>query len=562
MLVLFGAPVLLIATLLAVLGVSVLAAHEYPAGTPVTASVLVDVGGLALFGFPLGIAGVLVGLGVRSLRASAWLRGIQALLGARTEASVEELSAALARPGSDVVALLQLSGVASPVGSAAPRAAPALPGSIQADRVAAVRRGMLTRGVLALVAAVPLGAAGLVFGAAMLVVGREVLVEQGVGVAVLAVVTLAVIPLAVAGLLTWRGYANLRDRTRVQVMASALSSGSVRSFGDLGHALDLPSKGAERFLTTAVSRGLVSPAALASLSGDPRIGLGVEPALARSVDEPGGWLGRLVQGRYRVEARLGHGGMGAVFRARDERNGAPCALKVLPRDADAPAALHRFAREATLVRGLHHPGLLRLFDFGDEAGAPFLVMELLEGDTLEQRLAQRGSLRWDEALHVARSVGGALALLHAAGLVHRDVKPANIVLAAAPAGERPVLIDFGLAKRVDAPAAPRVTSTGAAVGTPLYMSPEQARGEPLDPRSDLFGLAVVVYEMVTGVPPFFDKTLAEVYARLLQGTAAPASQLAPCSPALDAALARALASRREDRFPDVASFVAALEKCV
>ena len=190
-------------------------------------------------------------------------------------------------------------------------------------------------------------------------------------------------------------------------------------------------------------------------------------------------------------------------------------------------------------------------------------MELLDGETLEQRLARQGVVAWPDTLRIAYGVGGALAVAHAAGLVHRDVKPANIMLAHGVSGERPVLIDFGLAKRLDAASADRsrVTLTGVAVGTPLYMSPEQARGEVLDARSDLYGLAVVVYEMITGVPPFFDRTLAQVYQRLLSEEPPPASRLSPvCTRAVDAVLGRALAMRREERFGDVPAFLAALDR--
>jgi serine/threonine-protein kinase len=254
--------------------------------------------------------------------------------------------------------------------------------------------------------------------------------------------------------------------------------------------------------------------------------------------------------------------MGAVFRARDLRTQHPVAIKLLLPDAvENPDALFRFEREAQMAATLGHPGIVRIYAFERaEDGTPYLVMELLDGETLEARLARYGALDWSEARRIAFGVGDALRAAHAHGLLHRDLKPANIFLARRGHEEHPVLVDFGLAKRMSSGSGSRLTTSGVVVGTPLYMSPEQARGEALDPRSDLFGLAVVVYEMVTGVPPFFDKTLAEVYARLLNEAAPLASTRAPGRiPAeLDAVLHRALANRREERFSDVASFLHAL----
>src|SRR5512140_1766215 len=149
-------------------------------------------------------------------------------------------------------------------------------------------------------------------------------------------------------------------------------------------------------------------------------------------------------------------------------------------------------------------------------------MDLLAGEALEHGLARGGRLPWAGAQGVVLELGAGLAAAHDHGLLHRDVKPANVFLARAGGGERAVLLDFGLVKPVEDAAISRITVTGAAVGTPLYMSPEQARGEAVDARSDVYGLAAVLFEMVTGAPPFLDRTLASVYARLLT-TAAPAA---------------------------------------
>lgn len=274
------------------------------------------------------------------------------------------------------------------------------------------------------------------------------------------------------------------------------------------------------------------------------------------------WVGRSLKDTWHIEALLGHGGMGAVFRARHLRTGRRYALKVMLAHAELTSeALHRFEREATAASALGHPGIVAVHDFDRTVeGAAYLVMDLLEGETLQQRLERRGMLPWPEARRITLDVGDALATAHDAGLLHRDVKPGNIFLGRERKGERVVLLDFGLVKRMGSGVVSRVTASGAVVGTPLYMSPEQARGEPLDVRSDLYGLAVVVYEMVVGVPPFFDRTQAAVYARLLREPAPKASSVSPdaCPTGFDDVVGRALATRREDRQDSVRTFLGAL----
>jgi serine/threonine-protein kinase len=254
--------------------------------------------------------------------------------------------------------------------------------------------------------------------------------------------------------------------------------------------------------------------------------------------------------------------MGAVFRARHLRTGRRYALKVMLAHGELTwEALHRFEREASAASALGHPGIVAVHDFDRTPdGAAFLVMDLFDGETLQQRLERHGMLPWSAAKRIGLEVGDALAAAHDAGLLHRDVKPGNVFLCNEPRGERVVLLDFGLVKRMGTGVASRVTASGAVVGTPLYMSPEQARGEPLDARSDLYGLAVVVFEMVVGVPPFFDRTQAAVYARLLREQPPRASSISPnaCPPGFDDVLARALAMRREDRYASVRAFLTAL----
>ncbi len=275
-------------------------------------------------------------------------------------------------------------------------------------------------------------------------------------------------------------------------------------------------------------------------------------------------VGAVLNGTYQIEAHLGSGGMGAVYAAKHLRTGRRYAVKTLLPDAQfSPDAIRRFEREATAASALGHPGIVAVHDFhSTEQGLFYLVMDLLEGETLDQRLERTGSLPWPEARRIALEAGEALAAAHAAGLLHRDLKPANIYLARVPGEprERVVLLDFGLAKPIDSAAVSKLTSTGAAVGTPLYMSPEQARGEPVDVRCDVYGLGAVLHEMLTGAPPFFDRTLAAVYARLLTESAPSAVRAAthPVPPVVDDLLACALAKTPAERFETVRAFLGAL----
>jgi serine/threonine protein kinase len=206
-------------------------------------------------------------------------------------------------------------------------------------------------------------------------------------------------------------------------------------------------------------------------------------------------------GPYEIVASIGAGGMGEVYRARDTRLDRDVAIKVLPAgrvgDADAEA---RFEREARAVAGLNHPNICALYDVGlDGSSHHFLVMELLEGQTFQERLTN-GPFELPELLRLAIALVDALETAHARGVLHRDLKPANVFLTSRGT---PKLLDFGLAKGLDASsdmtrAADGLTSAGMAVGTMGYMSPEQLRGESIDARSDLFSMGVVLYEMATG----------------------------------------------------------------
>jgi serine/threonine protein kinase/Tol biopolymer transport system component len=271
-------------------------------------------------------------------------------------------------------------------------------------------------------------------------------------------------------------------------------------------------------------------------------------------------------GPYEIAGWLGAGGMGEVYRAHDSRLDREVAVKLI-REAFAPDTnrVHRFEQEARSAGQLNHPNILAVHDVGVHAGAPYIVSELLEGEALRRRL-ERGAVNERKALDYARQIAEGLAAAHDRGIVHRDLKPENLFITSEG---RIKILDFGIAKLTrdhdDTPrqtGGPTETEPGMVVGTPGYMSPEQVRGEPVDPRSDLFSFGTILYEMLTGRPPFTRRSAAETMAAILNAeppplTTTPASG-GPGAP-LERIIVRCLEKAREARFQSARDLAFALE---
>ncbi len=271
-------------------------------------------------------------------------------------------------------------------------------------------------------------------------------------------------------------------------------------------------------------------------------------------------------GRFVVEGELGRGGMGVVYRALDVSLGRTVALKVLP-TAD-PERRGRFLREARAAAALDHRNVVAVYEVGEADGALFIAMALVPGGSLRLRLVSGRPMPADDAIALGRDIAGGLAAAHAKGLVHRDLKPENIMLG--EAGEA-IILDFGLAKLGELHAPPRAlleqqptdspsTEEGRVLGTPAYMSPEQAAGKAVDARSDLFALGVVLYEALSGVRPFGGDSSAEILASVLRDAPEPLHRKSPeVPPALADLVMRCLAKRKEDRPSSATEVLSVLE---
>ena len=273
-------------------------------------------------------------------------------------------------------------------------------------------------------------------------------------------------------------------------------------------------------------------------------------------------IGRSIS-HYRVLSALGSGGMGVVYLAEDGRLGRQVALKFLPAESvTSRQALDRFRVEARAASSLSHPGICAIFDVGDDAGTPYIVMEALKGESLRDRI-NRGPMNIADLLEIAIQLADALDAAHAQGIIHRDIKPANIFVGDK---NRAKILDFGLAKlgqsvsqssgdgtQLNASTHGDLTMPGSALGTVSYMSPEQARGEDVDTRTDLFSLGVVLYEMATGTQAFSGSTQAVVFDSILNRTPPPVTHINPLVPLRLATLIGAALEKDRDLRPQHAS---------
>jgi serine/threonine-protein kinase len=267
-------------------------------------------------------------------------------------------------------------------------------------------------------------------------------------------------------------------------------------------------------------------------------------------------IGETLSGRFRIERLLGRGGMSSVWHAYDEELGRPVAIKLLhARRLESADSVDRFEREARTLALLTHPGIVTVIDRGETDGRPFIVCELVDGRDLHERISLEGSLPVAEALAIAVQVAAALGYAHARGVIHRDVKPHNVLLTADGHAK---LTDFGIARVDDAPA---LTNPGRVLGTGDYVAPEQAQGHPLDGRADIYALGALLYHCLTGGPPYRGASFVEVAGKHLRAPIPDVQARCPeASEGVAAIVRRALAKRPDDRFSDVGQMGLALEE--
>jgi serine/threonine-protein kinase len=272
-----------------------------------------------------------------------------------------------------------------------------------------------------------------------------------------------------------------------------------------------------------------------------------------------------VIGNYHILRKLGEGGMGTVYLGQHTLLGRRAAIKVLLNELSArPDIVNRFFNEARAVTSISDPGIVQVFDFGYHTdGSAFIVMEYLEGEPLDRRLARMGKLPAAEALRLCRQIASSLAAAHAQNIIHRDLKPENIYLVhdgEVASGERSKILDFGIAKLSDDNPGKIKTHTGALMGTPIYMSPEQCRGlSDLDHRSDIYSLGCVLFHLLTGRPPFEGEGMGDIIAAHIREPApAPSSRAPEIAPSIDALVLRCLAKPPAERFQTMLELAAAI----
>jgi serine/threonine-protein kinase len=267
----------------------------------------------------------------------------------------------------------------------------------------------------------------------------------------------------------------------------------------------------------------------------------------------------ILNGRYELHHSIGRGGMADVFLARDQLLDRPVALKILfPEFATDPAFVERFRREATAAANLNHPNIVGVYDWGAVAGTYFIVMEFVDGRTLSSIVRAEGALHPDRAADIGADVAAALGFAHRNGVVHRDVKPGNVLIT--QAGQVKVA-DFGIARAISHNADENLTQVGTVMGTATYFSPEQARGDAVDPRSDIYSLGCVLYEMVVGRPPFTGDSPVAIAYQHVQESPVPPRQLNPgLPPALEAIILKCLAKNPANRYPSAEDLRADLRR--
>ncbi len=276
--------------------------------------------------------------------------------------------------------------------------------------------------------------------------------------------------------------------------------------------------------------------------------------------------GLVLAGRYRLETKLGEGGMGTVWKAEHLVLCAPVAVKVLDRDVSKDEEAHdRFIREARSAATLRSPHVVQTLDYGIDQGFPFIAMELLEGETLQQRLGRSGPLSPSDTARIINHVARAVARAHEAGIIHRDLKPENVFLVRNEDAEIAKVLDFGVAKVETANLGPKGarTRTGSLLGTPFYMSPEQAQGnKTIDHRSDLWALAVIAFECITGKRPFESEGLGDLVLQICVHPLPKPSDILPVSQALEDWFSRAMSRDPDLRFQTAREMAEALREAV
>ncbi|HMA47587.1 MAG TPA: Stk1 family PASTA domain-containing Ser/Thr kinase [Frankiaceae bacterium] len=272
---------------------------------------------------------------------------------------------------------------------------------------------------------------------------------------------------------------------------------------------------------------------------------------------------RLLGGRYQIGEVLGYGGMAEVYRGRDVRLGREVAVKTLRADLARDPSFHaRFRREAQSAASLNHPAIVSVYDTGEDDSSgvqiPYIVMEYVEGRTLRDVLAGEGRLTQQRALEIVADVAGALEYSHRAGIIHRDIKPANVMLTVDGAVK---VMDFGIARAMTG--STTMTQTAAVIGTAQYLSPEQARGEKVDARSDVYAVGVLLYELLAGMPPFRgDSPVAVAYQHVREDPRPPSALEPDLSPEADAIVLKALAKNPANRYQSAGEMRADIERAL